>query len=56
MERECIKEAPTVAEAVDAALEELGVQQDDVGYEVIEEVATALCKVTNFKNIDSSLF
>ena len=37
MERECIKEAPTVAEAVDAALEELGVQQDAVGYEVIDE-------------------
>jgi spoIIIJ-associated protein len=37
MERECVKEAPTVAEAVDAALEELGVQQDAVGYEVLEE-------------------
>lgn len=37
MELECIKEAPTVAEAVDAALEELGVQQDAVGYEVLEE-------------------
>ncbi len=37
MERECIKEAPTVAEAVDAALEELGVQQDAVAYEVLEE-------------------
>lgn len=37
MERECIKEAPTVAEAVDAALEELGVQQDAVSYEVLEE-------------------
>jgi len=37
MERECTKEAPTVAEAVDAALEELGVQQDAVGYEVLEE-------------------
>jgi predicted RNA-binding protein Jag len=37
MERECIKEAPTVAEAVDAALEELGVQQDAVGYEILEE-------------------
>lgn len=37
MEQECIKEAPTVAEAVDAALEDLGVQQDAVGYEVLEE-------------------
>lgn len=37
MERECIKEAPTVTEAVDAALEELGVQQDAVAYEVLEE-------------------
>jgi spoIIIJ-associated protein len=34
---ECVKEAATVAEAVDAALEELGVQQDAVEYEVIEE-------------------
>ncbi len=31
------KEAPTVAEAVDAALEELGVQQDAVAYEILEE-------------------
>ncbi len=37
MERECITEAPSVAEAVDAALEELGVQQDAVGYEILEE-------------------
>jgi spoIIIJ-associated protein len=37
MERECIKEAPTVEEAVDAALEELGVQQDAVQYEVLDE-------------------
>jgi spoIIIJ-associated protein len=37
MERECTKEALTVAEAVDAALEELGVQQDAVAYEILEE-------------------
>jgi spoIIIJ-associated protein len=37
MDRECIKEAPTVEEAVDAALEELGVQQDAVQYEILEE-------------------
>lgn len=37
MDRECTKEAATVAEAVDAALEELGVQQDAVGYEILEE-------------------
>jgi len=37
MQRESIKEAPTVAEAVDAALEELGVQQDAVAYEILEE-------------------
>ncbi len=37
MERECTKEAATVAEAVDAALEELGVQQDAVAYEILEE-------------------
>jgi spoIIIJ-associated protein len=34
---ECIKEAASVAEAVDAALEDLGVQQDAVEYEVLEE-------------------
>lgn len=37
MKTECITEAPTVEEAVDAALEELGVQQDAVRYEVLEE-------------------
>jgi spoIIIJ-associated protein len=37
MEQECVKQAPTVEEAVDAALEELGVQQDSVEYEVLEE-------------------
>lgn len=37
MERECVTEAATVEEAVDAALEELGVQQDAVEYEVLEE-------------------
>lgn len=37
MERECITEAATVEEAVDEALEQLGVQQDAVEYEVIEE-------------------
>jgi spoIIIJ-associated protein len=37
MQTECVKEAPSVAEAVDAALEELGVQQDAVEYEVVEE-------------------
>lgn len=37
MNKECIKEAPTVEEAVDAALEELGVQQDAVEFEVLQE-------------------
>lgn len=37
MQTECVKEAPTIAEAVDAALEELGVQQDAVEYEVLQE-------------------
>jgi spoIIIJ-associated protein len=37
MKQECTKEAPTVEEAVDAALEELGVQQDAVEYEVLAE-------------------
>lgn len=37
MERELVKEAPSVEEALDAALEEMGVQQDAVEYEVLEE-------------------
>lgn len=37
MKRECITEAPSVEEAVDAALEQLGVQQDAVDFEVIEQ-------------------
>jgi spoIIIJ-associated protein len=37
MQRETIGEGPSVAEALDAALEELGVQQDAVEYEVLEE-------------------
>ena len=36
MEKECVTEAATVEEAVDAALEQLGVQQDAVEYEVVE--------------------
>jgi len=39
MQSECVTEAPTVEEAVDAALEELGVQQDAVEYEVLQEPA-----------------
>lgn len=37
MKRETIVEAPSVEEAIDTALEELGVQQDVVDYEVLEE-------------------
>lgn len=37
MIREVTAEGPSVAEAIDAALEELGVQQDAVEYEVLEE-------------------
>jgi spoIIIJ-associated protein len=37
MLRETVKEAPTVEEAVDAGLEELGVQADAAEYEVVEE-------------------
>lgn len=37
MKTECITEAPSVEEAVDAALEELGVQQDAVDIEVLQE-------------------
>jgi spoIIIJ-associated protein len=40
MQTECITEAPTVEDAVDAALEELGVQQDAVDFEVIEGPST----------------
>jgi len=42
MQTECVKEAPTIAEAVDAALEELGVQQDAVEYEVLQEPSHSL--------------
>ncbi|MCL4078184.1 Jag N-terminal domain-containing protein [Coriobacteriia bacterium Es71-Z0120] len=38
-EREVIQEGPSVAEAIDAALERLGVQQDAVRYEVLDEGA-----------------
>jgi spoIIIJ-associated protein len=37
MKTEVTKEAATVEEAVDSALEELGVQQDAVEYEVLQE-------------------
>lgn len=37
MENEIIEEGPSVAEAIDAALEKLGVQQDAVEYEVLDE-------------------
>jgi spoIIIJ-associated protein len=37
MEREITTEGPSVADAIDLALEELGVQQDAVSYEVLEE-------------------
>lgn len=37
MKRETTAEGPTVAEALDSALEELGVQQDAVEYEVLED-------------------
>lgn len=37
MSTECTTEAATVEEAVDAALEQLGVQQDAVEYEVLQE-------------------
>ncbi len=39
MQNEVIVEGPTVEEALDAALEELGVQQDAVDFEVVEEPA-----------------
>lgn len=42
MERETIGEGKTVEEAIDAALEELGVQQDAVEYEIVEEAGRGL--------------
>ncbi len=42
MSREVTKVAPSVEEAVDAALEELGVQQDAVEYEVIDQPGKGL--------------
>ena len=37
MEREVVTEGPSVEEAIDEALEQLGVQQDAVDYEVLDE-------------------
>lgn len=42
MRTEIVKEAPTVEEAVDAALEELGVQADAAEYEVVEQPSKGL--------------
>lgn len=42
MRTEIVKEAPTVEEAVDAALEELGVQADAAEYEVVEAPSKGL--------------
>lgn len=42
MINQTIKEGPTVAEALDAALEEMGVQQDAVQYEVLNEPTRGL--------------
>jgi spoIIIJ-associated protein len=39
MQTECVKSGATVEDAVDAALEELGVQQDAVEFEVLEEAS-----------------
>jgi spoIIIJ-associated protein len=37
MKTECTTQGPTVEDAVDAALEQLGVQQDAIKYEVVQE-------------------
>jgi len=42
MQTEIVKEAPTVEEAVDAALEEFGVQADAAQYEIIDEPSRGL--------------
>jgi spoIIIJ-associated protein len=42
MRTEIVKEAPSVEEAVDAALEELGVQADAAEYEVLEAAARGI--------------
>lgn len=49
MKRETTAEGPTVAEALDSALEELGVQQDAVEYDVIEEGGRRLFGIGNEK-------
>ncbi len=49
MKRETTAEGPTVAEALDCALEELGVQQDAVEYEVIEDGGRRLFGLGNDK-------
>lgn len=50
MDREYTAEAPTVEEAIDAALEELGVQQDAVEYEVLEEPGKKIFGLGGEKN------
>lgn len=42
MIRETTTEGPSVAEAIDAALEEMGVQQDAVAYEILQEPGRGL--------------
>lgn len=50
MEREYTAEAPSVEEAIDAALEQLGVQQDAVEYEVLEEPGRKIFGLGGDKN------
>ena len=51
MQNECVKEAPSIEEAVDAALEELGVQQDAVRYEVVEEKSRGIFGLGGTQNV-----
>jgi spoIIIJ-associated protein len=50
MREETVGEGPSVPEALDAALEELGVQQDAVDYEVLEEPGRRLLGLGSEKN------
>ena len=49
MNREFIAEGPTLEDALELALDELGVQQDAVGYEVLEEGGRKLFGSKNVK-------
>ena len=51
MNREYVAEGPTLEDALDVALEELGVQQDAVGYEVLDEGGKKMFGLAGAKSV-----